>query len=154
MVASPNFRHPVPFARELLALDDISGGRLVVGIGAGGVGWDATTLGNEPWSPAERAGRFEEFVELLDRLLREILVHDFFYATAALPRSVKWPVDFVVTALRTLKMKLASTRFTKTISINGADKLVSITRAHLLNDTANSDSISSLLPRNVPSACG
>lgn len=71
LVASPNFRHPVPFARELLALDDISGGRLVVGIGAGGVGWDATTLGNEPWSPAERAGRFEEFVELLDRLLRD-----------------------------------------------------------------------------------
>jgi alkanesulfonate monooxygenase SsuD/methylene tetrahydromethanopterin reductase-like flavin-dependent oxidoreductase (luciferase family) len=30
LVASPNFRHPVPFARELLTLDDISGGRLTV----------------------------------------------------------------------------------------------------------------------------
>ena len=29
MVASPNFRHPVPFAKELMTLDDISGGRLV-----------------------------------------------------------------------------------------------------------------------------
>src|SRR5688500_5804313 len=35
LVASPNFRHPVPFARELLALDDISGGRLTVGLGSG-----------------------------------------------------------------------------------------------------------------------
>src|SRR3954463_3999265 len=35
-VASPNFRHPVPFGRELAALDDISGGRAVLGIGAGG----------------------------------------------------------------------------------------------------------------------
>ena len=71
LVASPNFRHPVPFARELIALDDLSGGRLTLGIGAGGLGWDATILGQEPWSPRERAARFEEFVTLTDRLLRE-----------------------------------------------------------------------------------
>lgn len=70
LVASPNFRHPVPFARELIALDDIARGRLTLGIGAGGQGWDATVLGQEPWTPAERAARFAEFVELLDRLLR------------------------------------------------------------------------------------
>src|SRR5439155_14487839 len=34
-VASPNFRHPVHFARELTALDDISRGRLLIGAGAG-----------------------------------------------------------------------------------------------------------------------
>src|SRR5215813_6313235 len=39
MVASPNFRHPVHFAREVTALDDLSGGRLVLGIGAGGLGY-------------------------------------------------------------------------------------------------------------------
>ena len=71
LVASPNFRHPVPTARELITLDDISGGRIAFGIGAGGVGWDATTLGNEPWSPEERADRFEEFVVLTDLLLRQ-----------------------------------------------------------------------------------
>jgi alkanesulfonate monooxygenase SsuD/methylene tetrahydromethanopterin reductase-like flavin-dependent oxidoreductase (luciferase family) len=70
LVASPNFRHPVPFAKELVALDDLSGGRLVVGLGAGGTGWDATVLGAPSWSPQERAERFEEFVVLTDRLLR------------------------------------------------------------------------------------
>jgi alkanesulfonate monooxygenase SsuD/methylene tetrahydromethanopterin reductase-like flavin-dependent oxidoreductase (luciferase family) len=71
LVASPNFRHPVPFARELVTLDDISGGRLVVGLGAGGTGWDATVLGHAPWSTRERAERFDEFVTLTDRLLRD-----------------------------------------------------------------------------------
>ena len=71
LVASPNFRHPVAFARELIALDDLSGGRLVLGIGAGGTGWDATILGQAAWSPRERTERFAEFVTLTDRLLRE-----------------------------------------------------------------------------------
>jgi alkanesulfonate monooxygenase SsuD/methylene tetrahydromethanopterin reductase-like flavin-dependent oxidoreductase (luciferase family) len=71
LVASPNFRHPVPFAKELTTLDDISGGRLTLGIGSGGEGWDATMLGQAAWSPRERADRFAEFVDLLDRLLRE-----------------------------------------------------------------------------------
>ena len=38
LVTSPNFRHPVPLAKELMGLDDISGGRITVGIGAGGTG--------------------------------------------------------------------------------------------------------------------
>ncbi|MGH9214197.1 MAG: LLM class flavin-dependent oxidoreductase [Acidimicrobiales bacterium] len=71
LVASPNFRHPVPFARELMTVDDIADGRLTLGIGAGGQGWDATILGQRPWSVAERTQRFGEFVELLDRLLRD-----------------------------------------------------------------------------------
>lgn len=71
LVASPNFRHPVSFAKELISLDDISGGRLILGIGSGGTGWDATVLREPQWSPRERAGRFAEFVDLTDRLLRE-----------------------------------------------------------------------------------
>jgi len=71
LVASPNFRHPVHFARELTALDDISGGRVLLGVGAGGVGFDGAVLGREPLTPRQRADRFTEFVELLDLLLRE-----------------------------------------------------------------------------------
>jgi alkanesulfonate monooxygenase SsuD/methylene tetrahydromethanopterin reductase-like flavin-dependent oxidoreductase (luciferase family) len=74
LVTSPNFRHPVPLAKELMSLDDISDGRITLGIGAGGNGFDATALANEPWTPRERADRFGEFVPLLDRLLRDPVV--------------------------------------------------------------------------------
>ncbi|MBX9246183.1 LLM class flavin-dependent oxidoreductase [Actinotalea ferrariae] len=69
-VASPNFRHPVPFAKDVMGLDDISGGRLVLGVGAGGTGFDAEVLG-PPVTPRVRAERFEEFVGLLDTLLTQ-----------------------------------------------------------------------------------
>jgi alkanesulfonate monooxygenase SsuD/methylene tetrahydromethanopterin reductase-like flavin-dependent oxidoreductase (luciferase family) len=71
LVTSPNFRHPVTLAKELISLDDISGGRITLGIGAGGTGFDATVLGQTPWTPRERAEHFAEFVLLLDRLLTE-----------------------------------------------------------------------------------
>ncbi|MET9530154.1 MULTISPECIES: LLM class flavin-dependent oxidoreductase [unclassified Streptomyces] len=71
LVTSPNFRHPVTLAKDLLSLDDISDGRITLGIGAGGTGFDATALGQEPWTPRERADRFGEFVPLIDRLLTE-----------------------------------------------------------------------------------
>lgn len=71
LVASANFRHPVPFAKEIVTLDDVSDGRLIVGLGAGGTGWDASVLGGPPWSPRERSERFAEFVALTDQLLRD-----------------------------------------------------------------------------------
>ncbi|MER5766976.1 LLM class flavin-dependent oxidoreductase [Streptomyces sp. NPDC001985] len=71
LVTSPNFRHPVTLAKELISLDDLSGGRVTLGIGAGGTGFDATVLGQEAWTPKERADRFGEFLPLLDRLLTE-----------------------------------------------------------------------------------
>jgi alkanesulfonate monooxygenase SsuD/methylene tetrahydromethanopterin reductase-like flavin-dependent oxidoreductase (luciferase family) len=69
LVTSPNFRHPVTLAKELLTVDDVSQGRLTVGIGVGGAGFDATALGQEEWSPKQRADRFDEFLPLLDELL-------------------------------------------------------------------------------------
>ncbi|GGF16848.1 LLM class flavin-dependent oxidoreductase [Subtercola lobariae] len=69
-VSSPNFRHPVPFAKEIGTLDDVSGGRFTLGIGSGGTGFDAFVLGQQSLSPRERHERFTEFVELLDELLR------------------------------------------------------------------------------------
>jgi alkanesulfonate monooxygenase SsuD/methylene tetrahydromethanopterin reductase-like flavin-dependent oxidoreductase (luciferase family) len=71
LVASPNFRHPLTLAKEIVTLDDISSGRVTLGIGAGSTGWDATMLGAPPWSDRERSERFREFVELTDLLLRE-----------------------------------------------------------------------------------
>lgn len=70
-VASPNFRHPVPFAKELMTLDAMSLGRLQVAVGVGAPGFDATILGGPPLSPRQRMDRYEEFVVLLDQLLRQ-----------------------------------------------------------------------------------
>ena len=69
--ASPNFRPPVHFARELTALDDVTDGRLTLGIGAGGAGFDARVLGGEDLGARARADRFAEFVELLDKILTQ-----------------------------------------------------------------------------------
>lgn len=114
LVASPNFRHPVPFARELIALDDVSDGRLSLGIGAGGTGWDATILGRAPWSVRERSARFVEFVELLDRLLREPAVSQrgaFYSADEARshPGCVQRPrIPFAIAATGPRGMRLAA----------------------------------------------
>jgi alkanesulfonate monooxygenase SsuD/methylene tetrahydromethanopterin reductase-like flavin-dependent oxidoreductase (luciferase family) len=70
-VATPNYRHPVPFAKELMTLDRLSGGRIDVGLGAGAEGADAAVLGDPPRSPRERMDRFAEWLGLLDTLLRE-----------------------------------------------------------------------------------
>lgn len=69
MVASPGNRHPVAFAKEMMTLDDISGGRAICGIGAGAGGFDDQVLGQASLGPHAKADRFAEFVELTDRLL-------------------------------------------------------------------------------------
>ena len=70
-VTSPNFRHPVTLAKDLMTLDDISDGRIIAGIGAGGVGWDAEVLGSEVLPPGRRVERLDEFVALVDLLLTQ-----------------------------------------------------------------------------------
>jgi alkanesulfonate monooxygenase SsuD/methylene tetrahydromethanopterin reductase-like flavin-dependent oxidoreductase (luciferase family) len=115
LVASPNFRHPVPFARELVTLDDLSNGRLTLGIGAGADGWDAVVLGQDPWSRVERADRFAEFLDLLDRLLRqpETTFEGRFYAAVearTYPGCVQRPrVPFAVAATGSRGIRLAVT---------------------------------------------
>jgi alkanesulfonate monooxygenase SsuD/methylene tetrahydromethanopterin reductase-like flavin-dependent oxidoreductase (luciferase family) len=119
LVASPNFRHPLTLAKEIVTLDDISGGRVTLGIGQGSTGWDATMMGAEPGSPRERSERFREFVELTDVLLREpetTYLGSVFTTREArtYPGCVQRPrVPFAIAASGRLGMRLAA-RFGET----------------------------------------
>ncbi|TCP57025.1 luciferase-like monooxygenase [Tamaricihabitans halophyticus] len=113
-VASPNFRHPVPFAKELIALDDFSDGRFVLGVGAGGGGYDADVLGMPRLTPGQRVDRLAEFLDLLDQLLRVSKVSwsgDYYTAHEAwnLPDCVQRPrIPFVVAANGSRSVRLAA----------------------------------------------
>lgn len=113
MVTNPNYRHPVTLAKDLMTLDELSGGRITAGIGSGGTGFDATVLGNEPWSARERAQRFAEFLPLLGELLQcgAVTSHgDYYSAVEArnLPGCVQRPrIPFYVAANGSRSMRLA-----------------------------------------------
>lgn len=115
LVTSPNFRHPVLLAKDLVTLDDVSNGRVTLGIGSGGTGFDATALGQQPWSARERADRFEEFVVLLDHLLtnpQQASWDGRFYSAREvrnLPGCVQRPrIPFAVAAIGPRAMRLAA----------------------------------------------
>lgn len=92
-VTSPNYRHPVTFMRDLLALDDISGGRVVCGLGTGG-DVDSRILGGQELGVRERVDRFEEFVTLLDKVLTADHVdHEGTYFSARDARTLPGPVQ-------------------------------------------------------------
>ena len=70
MVAAPIFRHPVVLANQAMTIDQISGGRLELGIGAGGALLDNEVLGVEPLPPREQVERFRDTVAIVDAVLR------------------------------------------------------------------------------------
>ena len=71
LVTAMPWRHPAWLARQALTLDHLSNGRLEIGLGAGVPGANEHAMvGIEDWSLRERIARFGEYVEIVDRLLR------------------------------------------------------------------------------------
>jgi alkanesulfonate monooxygenase SsuD/methylene tetrahydromethanopterin reductase-like flavin-dependent oxidoreductase (luciferase family) len=65
MVTSNSFRHPVILARMATTVDLISGGRLILGLGAGNEAFEYETYGLEFPPPRERVDRLEEACRIL-----------------------------------------------------------------------------------------
>jgi alkanesulfonate monooxygenase SsuD/methylene tetrahydromethanopterin reductase-like flavin-dependent oxidoreductase (luciferase family) len=69
LVTNPVLRHPVILAKQALAVDAISDGRLELGIGTGIAEFDYDAIG-EPMPPAaDRVARFAEYVAIVASLL-------------------------------------------------------------------------------------
>lgn len=70
LVSPVSFRHPALTARMAAAVDDLSGGRLQLGLGAGWQEREHTMFGFELLPVKERFQRFAEGLEVVTRLLR------------------------------------------------------------------------------------
>jgi alkanesulfonate monooxygenase SsuD/methylene tetrahydromethanopterin reductase-like flavin-dependent oxidoreductase (luciferase family) len=83
------WRNPVMLAKQAVAVDQVSGGRLDVGLGSGNPGASYPMAGIDPGTPRERIARFRETVQIVDRLLRGETVTfegDYYHTQAAVMR--------------------------------------------------------------------
>ncbi len=71
LVAPVSFRDPIMLARQALAIDDLSGGRLVLGLGTGWQAREHDTFGYTLGDTPTRLARLEEALEVVARLLRD-----------------------------------------------------------------------------------
>ncbi|MBA3414142.1 MAG: TIGR03560 family F420-dependent LLM class oxidoreductase, partial [Chloroflexia bacterium] len=70
LVSPVSFRHPVTTAWTAAAVDDLSGGRLRLGLGAGWQEREHAAFGFDLLATGRRFARFEEGLEVVTRLLR------------------------------------------------------------------------------------
>ena len=70
LVSPISFRHPTLLARQAAALDDLSNGRMILGIGAGWQEREHTLFGHALGDIPTRMARFEEGLEVITRLLQ------------------------------------------------------------------------------------
>ncbi len=70
LVAPLSFRDPTLLARQAAALDDLSGGRMILGVGAGWQDREHRLFGHDLGDVPTRLARLEEGLEVITRLLK------------------------------------------------------------------------------------
>jgi F420-dependent oxidoreductase-like protein len=70
LVAPLSFRDPVLLARQAMAVDDLSGGRMILGVGAGWIEREHTMFGYDLADVPTRMDRLEEGLEVITQLIR------------------------------------------------------------------------------------
>ncbi len=70
LVAPVSFRHPTLLARQAAAIDDLSGGRMILGLGAGWQEREHSHFGHDLGDIPTRMARYQEGIEVVTRLLR------------------------------------------------------------------------------------
>ena len=70
LVAPISFRHPAMLARQAAALDDLSGGRMILGMGSGWMEREHRAFGIDLGDIPTRMARLAEGLEVVTRLLR------------------------------------------------------------------------------------
>src|SRR5438093_860832 len=71
LVSPVTFRHPAVLARQAATADEISGGRITLGMGAGWMEREHEAYGFEFGTARERVAELGEQIEIVHRLLRE-----------------------------------------------------------------------------------
>ena len=101
LVTSVTYRHPAVLANIAAAVDNISRGRLLLGIGAGWQENEHAAYGLDLGTVKERLDRFEEATQILISLLREqrtTFAGDYFHITDApnQPAPVQRPIPILI----------------------------------------------------------
>ena len=110
-------RNPAMLARQVLTLDHIANGRIELGLGTGLTIDPSYAMAGLPnWEPKERVDRFEEYVDLVGRLLsHEVTTYEgrYYRAEGAImnPRPVQSPRPPILVAALAPRMMRHAARY-------------------------------------------
>lgn len=113
MVYGNTHRHPAMLAKEIVTIDHLSGGRAVLGIGAGWNQNEHDWYGFELPTPGKRVKQFEEALTVIDGLIREqrFSFHgDFYHLNSApfQPKPVHGRIPILIGAKKPKMLRVAA----------------------------------------------
>lgn len=136
LVSPTTFHHPALLAKRAATLDHLSGGRMVLGLGAGWQANEHTAYGVPLPEPKERVDRFEEAIAIVRSLLSEDLTtlrgrHFTVVDAPADPKPLQSPLPLLVGTRGPRMMRIAA-RFADEWNAWGTPEAIAPQRAALV----------------------